>query len=61
MSDMETRVEQLFVLTVNVGLLTAEEVTDSTTEPTDELASPAAELTDEAASSRPSWACAMAA
>ena len=55
------RVEGIIALTVKVGLLMADEVTDSTTEPTDELASAARELADEAASATPSWACAMAA
>lgn len=51
----------LVARTVKVGLLTAEEVTDSTTEPIEELASVAAELRDEPASSRSSCARAMAA
>ena len=50
----------MVALTVKVGLSTADDVTDSTTEPTELVASVAAEPTDELASSRLSATSALA-
>jgi len=54
-------VKPMAVLTVNVGFDTADEVTDSTTEPTELEASAAAEETEEARPSPSSCALATAA